>query len=203
MEIYSTEEQQVEAIKRFWGEHGNGVIAGVVIALAAIYGWHWYSGHQSGNQEKASEAYAVALKKVESGDLAAGEAFVKSDAAGEYPSMMAARLAKDAVDKNQLDKALVYLDQAVAHADTDVLKSIFNLRKARVQLAKGDLKGAKATVALVKNKAYEADAKELLGDIAVKEGDLAAARSAYQEAMTGQEGSPALQLKLESLDSKG
>ncbi|WP_417358939.1 YfgM family protein [Gallaecimonas pentaromativorans] len=203
MEIYSTEEQQVEAIKRFWKEHGNSIIAGTLIGLAAIYGWHWYSDSQKSAQERASIAYAAAVKKVDGGDLAAGESFIKSDAAGQYPTLMAARLAKEAVEKNELDKALGYLDQAIAHSDSDTLKAIFNLRKARVQLAKGDAKGAKATVELVKNAAYKAQTQELLGDIAVKEGDLAAARSAYQEALAGQEGSPALQLKLESLDSKG
>ncbi|WKE64659.1 tetratricopeptide repeat protein [Gallaecimonas kandeliae] len=203
MEIYSTEEQQVEAIKSFWKEHGNGIILGTLIGLAAIYGWRWYGQQQLAKQEQSSAAYAAALKKVDAGDLSAGDAFLKGDSAGQYQTLMAARLAKAAADKGELDKALGYLDQAQAHADTETLKGIFTLRKARIQLAKGDLKGAKASLALVKDDAFKAESQELLGDIAVKEGDKAAARTAYQAALAGQAGSPALQLKLESLDSKG
>ena len=31
MEIYQTEEQQVEAIKGYWEENGNMIIAGIVL----------------------------------------------------------------------------------------------------------------------------------------------------------------------------
>ena len=37
MEIYNSEEQQVEAIKRFWKENGTAIIAGVVLGLGGLY----------------------------------------------------------------------------------------------------------------------------------------------------------------------
>ncbi|EKE74950.1 YfgM family protein [Gallaecimonas xiamenensis] len=203
MEIYSTEEQQVDAIKRFWKEHGNGIIVGTLIGLAGIYGWRWYGEHEKAQQEATSASYEEVVKKVDGGDLAAGDAFLATESAGQYQSLMAARLAKKAVEASELDKALGYLDQALSHSKDENLNAIFTLRKARIQLAKGDAAAAKASVELVKNDAFNAEAQELLGDIAVKEGDLAAARTAYQQALTGQAGAPALQLKLESLDSKG
>ena len=36
MEIYNSEEQQVEAIKRFWKENGTAIIAGVVLGLGGL-----------------------------------------------------------------------------------------------------------------------------------------------------------------------
>ena len=39
MEIYNTEEQQVEAIKRFFREHGLSMVAGIVIGLGGLYGF--------------------------------------------------------------------------------------------------------------------------------------------------------------------
>ncbi|WP_406663967.1 YfgM family protein [Gallaecimonas sp. GXIMD1310] len=202
MEVYSTEEQQVEAIKRFWKEHGNGIMAGTVIGLAGIYGWHWYSDHQLEQQEASSAHYAAVMKEVDGGDVKAGEAFIKSDAAGQYPALMAAVLAKKAADKGDLDKAIGYLEQGIAHTKNAELTAIYSLRMARIQLAKGDTAGAKATVAKVTAPAFKGEVQELLGDIAVKEGDTAAARSAYQLALTDEPGASAvLNMKIQSLDS--
>ncbi|MEW8396328.1 MAG: tetratricopeptide repeat protein, partial [Candidatus Thiodiazotropha sp.] len=39
MSEYQTEEEQVEAIKRWWKENGTSVIAGLVIGLGGIFGW--------------------------------------------------------------------------------------------------------------------------------------------------------------------
>ncbi len=41
MEIYSSEEQQVEAIKRFWQQYGKAILGGVVLGLAALYGFRF------------------------------------------------------------------------------------------------------------------------------------------------------------------
>lgn len=52
MEIYSSEEQQVEAIKRFWQDYGKAIVGGVVLGLAALYGFRFYQA----DQREAAEA---------------------------------------------------------------------------------------------------------------------------------------------------
>ncbi|PAR85254.1 YfgM family protein, partial [Vibrio cholerae] len=42
MELYDTEEQQVEAIKDWWKENGKAVIFGAVIGLGGLFGWRYY-----------------------------------------------------------------------------------------------------------------------------------------------------------------
>ena len=44
MEVYETEEQQVEAVKKWWKENGVSLIVGVVMGLSAIAGWKYYQG---------------------------------------------------------------------------------------------------------------------------------------------------------------
>ena len=39
MEQFATEEQQVEAIKRFWKEHGTAIIVGAALGLGGLWGW--------------------------------------------------------------------------------------------------------------------------------------------------------------------
>ena len=42
MDVYQTEEQQVEAIKGFWKEYGIAVIAGLVLGFAGFIGFNYY-----------------------------------------------------------------------------------------------------------------------------------------------------------------
>ena len=46
MDINQTEEQQVEAIKKFWHDNGNAVIAGLVIGLGGFIGFNLYKDHK-------------------------------------------------------------------------------------------------------------------------------------------------------------
>ena len=41
MDIYSTEEQQVDAIKQFWKDYGSSIIVGAVVGLGGLYGWNY------------------------------------------------------------------------------------------------------------------------------------------------------------------
>jgi len=45
MEIYSTEEQQAEAIKSFFRDNGIALAVGVVLGLGGLYGWRAYNQH--------------------------------------------------------------------------------------------------------------------------------------------------------------
>ena len=62
MEIYNTEEQQVEAIKRFFHEHGLSIAAGIVIGLGGLYGFRYYQAKQLEAQETQSAAYAALVE---------------------------------------------------------------------------------------------------------------------------------------------
>ena len=46
MDIYSTEEQQAEAIKRFFRENGISLALGVIVGLGGLYGWKAYNQNQ-------------------------------------------------------------------------------------------------------------------------------------------------------------
>ena len=41
IEGYETEEQQVEAIKKWWKANGNTLIIGAVVGLAGLWGWRF------------------------------------------------------------------------------------------------------------------------------------------------------------------
>ena len=53
---YTTEEEQVEALKKWWRESGTSILAGVLLAAAAIFGWQAWDKRQL---EQAVAASAV------------------------------------------------------------------------------------------------------------------------------------------------
>ena len=56
MNTFRTEEEQLDAIKRWWRENGISTAVGVVLALGAVFGWRGWQDHQ---QNRAAEASAV------------------------------------------------------------------------------------------------------------------------------------------------
>jgi predicted negative regulator of RcsB-dependent stress response len=51
IEGYETEEQQVDAIKKWWHENGTMLIVGAVVGLAGLWGWRYYGETVSTSQE--------------------------------------------------------------------------------------------------------------------------------------------------------
>jgi predicted negative regulator of RcsB-dependent stress response len=70
VEVYTTEEQQVEVIKSWWKENGTSVLAGTVIGLVGLFGWRYYNdyaAHQPGSRLSG-------LQRDDSAQLAKGDA---------------------------------------------------------------------------------------------------------------------------------
>lgn len=61
MELYDSEEQQVEAIKDWWKENGKAVIFGAVIGLGGLFGWRYYQDSVVEAREAASESYTSVI----------------------------------------------------------------------------------------------------------------------------------------------
>ena len=61
MDVYNTEEEQVEAIKKWWNENGKSIIAGIIIGVIAIFGWRSYENHTAMQAKAASILYEQLL----------------------------------------------------------------------------------------------------------------------------------------------
>ncbi|MEO3142796.1 tetratricopeptide repeat protein, partial [Escherichia coli] len=46
MEIYENENDQVEAVKRFFAENGKALAVGVILGVGALIGWRYWNSHQ-------------------------------------------------------------------------------------------------------------------------------------------------------------
>ncbi len=202
MEIYSTEEQQAEAIKRFFRENGTTIVVGAVLGLGGLYGWKAYNQSQIDSAEAASEAFT---QVVESDDvLAKSDAFVAANADSNYAVLAAFVAAKEAIDKDDLKLAAEKLTWAADNVANAELKATALLRLARVQASQSQYEQALATLAKPMPEAFKAQLAEIQGDIYLAQGDKDKARSAYQSALEAAKGNsnPMLQIKLDDLAQK-
>lgn len=207
MEVYSTEEQQVEAIKKFWQENGTQIILGVVLGLGGWGGWNWYADKQVAEKEAASAQYEEFINKAseESANLDSLNQdlakFTKAHGESGYNIFVQLIAAKQAVTEGKFEQAEKNLADAAKLTDDSSLKSLILVRQARVQLQLAQYDKALATLNSVTNEAFKAKVAELKGDAYLAQGNSDKARTEYQAAADkgGLEGNSLLKMKLDDL----
>lgn len=204
MDINQTEEQQVEAIKQFWTDNGNAIIAGLVIGLGAFIGFNMYKENKLEKELLASESYLTMLESVEKDDstlATQAKAFIADNTDSGYAMFTALMLAKNASEEGKWEQAETHLTQAITLSVDKNIKAIATLRLARVQIQLEKYDQALKMLSTELPEAYSANVEEIKGDIYLKQSKNELARNAYQAAIdgAGEGGNSALQMKLDDL----
>ncbi len=202
MELYDSEEQQVEAIKDWWKENGKAVIVGAVIGLGGLFGWRFYQGSVIEAKEATSNEYTQAIQALSSQGADASsdvQNFIDSNKETEYAVLAAMQLAKVQVEAGNLDEALAQLEWAKTSTDDAALRPVITFRVARLHAEQGDYDAALSDLTDIKEETWAGRVAELRGDISLRKGDTAAAYAAYTEAQQTNDASQALQMKLDDL----
>lgn len=97
--------------------------------------------------------------------------------------MAALQLAQHEVDQKNFAKAEQQLAWAQGQTKDENLKSLIDLRLARVQLQENKLDDALKTLDLIKATGWVAMAQDIRGDVLVKKGDVKGAREAYSKGL--------------------
>lgn len=209
MEIYQSEEEQVEALKRWWNEYGRAVLTGVAIALLLTFGWRAWVSYRSGQSQKASAEYEQMLAAVQSGELEnadkMGRHVVGTYESTPYAALASLYLAKIAVQRNELAAAEAHLRWALNNAKMPGVKNTARLRLARVVLAENKPQDALAVLKGAEAGAFDAAYAETEGDIYAATGERTKALDAYKRALTGYVSQPTkqsfLKMKMDDLAS--
>ena len=56
METFNNENDQVDALKRFFAENGKALAVGVILGIGALVGWRYWTSHQQDTARDASLA---------------------------------------------------------------------------------------------------------------------------------------------------
>ncbi|GEK72988.1 MULTISPECIES: YfgM family protein [Halomonas] len=207
-----TEEEQVEAIKRWWKENGTSLIAGAAIAAAGVFGWNAWQDYQTGQAEAASATYqqVLTLSGQDSLDDGARQRIdelttrlVEDHGDSLYADLARLMDARVAVDAGDLDAAEGTLAALIDDGDRPYLQGVARLRLARLQLAGDDAEAALATLDGDLPSPLAAQRADIRGDAHLALGDRDAARQAWQEALSlseaGDQPLYGVQLKLDDL----
>ncbi|EQC00851.1 YfgM family protein [Photorhabdus temperata] len=206
MEVYTNENEQVDAIRRFFADNGKALVFGLVLGAGALIGWRYWQSHQTNQLQGSAEAFEQVNRGLISGakeSHATAEKFAV-ETNNSYGVMAHMHLAQLAVEKNELAKADQFLSAAVSQTKNEDLQALANIRLARVQLAEDKADVALKTLEQVKGSGWVAVAEDIRGDALLKKGDIAGARAAYTKGL-GSDSPQAiksmLNLKLNNLSS--
>lgn len=204
MNVYQTEEEQVEAIKRWWKENGRSVIAGVVIGLGGVLGWQGWVQYKDKVGGQGAMHYQQLTAAADSGSMevarAHGEQLVTEYDNTPYAVFAALSLARLQVAQGDLEAAAERLRWAMENADDKGLAQIARLRLVRVLLDQLELDRAAALLEEPFDASFAGAVSALKGDLARARGDIEAARQAYTAALENGVGAEdALRMKLDDL----
>ena len=204
MEVYQTEEQQVEAIKGYWAQNGNTIIAGIALGFAGFIGFNLYQDNQLEQELAVSDSYQTLIEQ-STKDAEAftenGEKFISENGSNSYVALTALALAKEAATHKDWPQVQKQVTKALETAPTEGIKAIASLRLARVQVQLEQYTEALATLNGNLPESFTAAIEEIKGDAYLQQGKVDLARNAYQAAIAadGMATSPSLQIKLDDL----
>ncbi|RPH28315.1 hypothetical protein EHN07_09550 [Buttiauxella warmboldiae] len=206
MEIYENDNEQVDAVKRFFAENGKALVVGVVLGIGALVGWRYWNGQQTESAMASSLEYQTVTEAVRADNpatLNAAEKFA-ADTKNTYGALASLELAQKYADSNDLAKAAAQLQQGLANTGDENLQALINARLARIQIQQKQADAALKTLDGIKGEGWVAIVADLRGEALLSKGDKQGARDAWSKG-SQTDASPALremmQMKINNLSS--
>jgi predicted negative regulator of RcsB-dependent stress response len=214
--LVESDEEQLEVLKNWWGENGTSLVFTVVVTVGVIFGYRGWEENVTQTGEEASAVYEDLVIATDNIASAADEAILitavnlaktlKAEHGDTtYAVFAALRLAKVAVEKNDLDMAEKELRWAFDNVSEMHLETTIRVRLSRVYLG---MKDPESAMKLLFNhqpaSGQVASVEEAKGDIFLSQGDLGLAREAFRKAlenMSDKVKNPVIELKLADLPS--
>ena len=222
MAVYDHDEQeQLDALKAWWRDHGNKVInfaLAAALVAAAVSGWKWWQDKQAG---EAGALYGQLQAAAEKHDVKAvrdaAVALVDNYSGTVYAGMGALLSAKLQAEEGDLKNARAQLAWAAEKSGDASLRDLARLRLAGLMLDDKAYDEALTELNKEPEPGFAARYAELKGDVYAAQGKKDEARTAYSAALAKLDGkggveSPAsqreamyrelMQIKLESVGGK-
>jgi predicted negative regulator of RcsB-dependent stress response len=205
MEDYETEEQQIDAIKKWWNENGTALLVGLGIGVAALSGWNYYTEKKYEHSIEASEMYTSIMARVESNLVDEGVSAKANKLVAEYTdtpyaSLSSLALAKYEFKKGNFDAAVSHLKWVAAHGLETEVQNVARLRLARVLLDQKKYDEVETWLLSEHPAAFDARYQELTGDLYVALGEIEQARVAYDKALRLEDANASQWLRLKRQD---
>lgn len=191
MTDYKTDDEKVEELKAWWKENGTSVIAGVALAIAALFGWEYWKDYKASTAAEASALYSKvteAAEKAPAQAMADVKTLQDDYSSTPYSAIASLKAAQQFAEKGDYDQAVTALRWVVNNGKQDEYKYLASIRLARVLLAANKQEEALKLTDQTYPAAYQSLLEELKGDIYTAQNKSAEARAAYDKAILGNSG---------------
>lgn len=197
-----SEEEQIEAFKRWWNENWVTIILPLIVGVLLYVGWHWWQDYKAEEAQIASDKYEELSRVLESAAeselsaeqkakaIAKAEGIVTDHSKTLYADFAKLTLGKLSLDDGDLDKAASIISGVAQNGANESIQLLAKLRLAKIYTAQKRFSEALALVEQTSDDAYASLYAEQRGDIYFAQGETAAANTAYA-------------LALEKLDPQG
>lgn len=207
MNVYESDQEQVEALKNWWKKNGKLTVAVVIIAIAVSFGWRYWQQYRIQRSEQASMLYEQMLNAFTTQQTPQAKQVIdtlKQDYKDTpYADIAALFAAKSAVEQNQLNDAMPQLQWVIKNGGSHDLRQLARLRAARILLAQKQPQQTLAMLDKVDDSAYMPAIDLVKGDAYVALGQNNNAKKSYQDVLSKLPATeliqPLVQMKLNQL----
>jgi len=206
---HTTEEEQIESLKKWWKENGTSVVVGLVVGFGALIGgnyWMQYNETQSQNASlEFSQLQDDMQQSLDASVMTRGDHIINNFSDTPYAVLSAFAIAKLKVDEGDLLSARARLQWVLDNSKQTEFLHMARIRMATVMLAEDNADGALALINTVEAGEYLPLYEELKGDIYAAKSQKGQARSAYERALKANDkgDNSMLQMKLDDLGGEG
>lgn len=207
-----SEKEQLEAIRTWWKDNGNYVIAGVIVGIVTIFGWKQYQLRVSDEQVAASVLFEEVMGATGRGNIdaavdAASRLFSEHEGTA-YAGQARLALARLYMDNGRDEDAAGVLRDVLASNPDKAITLVARLRLAKILLYQDKAQEVVELLDGQADSAFSARYSEALGDAYFALGDYARAETAYIGALDDDPTAPTVdrnlvQLKINDLPSFG
>ena len=188
MSVYMTEEEQLEAIKKWWNKYSNIITVVLSVILLVFAGFKYWNWHHDKISAQASNAYERMMLAFANQDNQSVQSYanqlIKDYSKTVYADAARLTLAKLFVTDDNYPKARESLEYVANHSKMPALRQVAKIRIARLFAAEKAYDKALAELASIVDTAYMPVINELKGDIYTATGQYQKAIVAYKEAIT-------------------
>lgn len=202
MTDFKTDEEKAEDLKAWWKDNGTSVMAGVALAVAALFGWEYWQDHKIKTAESASKLYSES----QNADDPAKSADMLQQLRDEYAStpygaMAGLQTAKNHAGAGEYQQAADALQWVIDNSKEAEYQDVARLRLARVLVTMDQPDKALELTNQEYPASFESLLEEVKGDIFAAQQKTEEARKAYERAILTNEGGSTefIQMKLDDL----
>ena len=181
-----TEEEQIEKLEKIWDSYKWVITLVIVILLGMYFAYNFYSDQKIKNTAQASQLYQeILIKKITDIELIKEKVDLlkKNSSNTPYASRSAIYLSKLYSQENKNEAAIKELIWASENTPEESIGSIAYYLLANIYLVTDKLDEAMTVALKVDTIGFQTLAKDIIGDIYLKQGNKEEARKFYITAL--------------------